>query len=163
MPIIFLVMINDNYSEAYEYIPILLIATLFNIFCCMFGAFYIALKEPKKVSISSFFSGIINIGLNLLFIKKLGLYAATFSTLISFVLMAIYRYFDIKNKVEIKIDKRFIFLCVIYYVFLLVCYYKNNVILTGISIITSFVFTVVSNKEIIKGVLSKAKKVENKF
>ena len=157
MPIIFVVLINDNYSEAYNYIPILLIATLFNIFCSMFGALYIALKKSKNISITSFISGIINIGLNLLFIRKFGLYAAAFSTLIAFIVMAIYRYFDIKKEVKINIKIKFMIISILYYIFILICYYKNNMILTSISIISSLVFTVISNREFVKSLLLKLK------
>ena len=107
MPLVFNILISgESYKEAYNQISILFVATIFNIFVSLLGSVYVALKKTKEIAKTSIYAAIINIILNLIFIKYIGLYAASISTLIAYFIMSIYRFVDIKKYVNIVLDKK---------------------------------------------------------
>ena len=91
------------------------------------GSIYIALKkiwrDCKKLL---FFAAIFNIAINLLLIKYIGLYAASFSTLVSYFTMAIYRLVDVQNYVQISLDFKFMSVSFVVLLEIVVIYYINS-------------------------------------
>ena len=104
IPFVFDLMVGESYRVGFNYIPILLLGNIFNILVSLLGGIYIALKMVKQVANTTIISAILNILINLLLIKKFGLYAASVSTLIAYLIMAIYRYIDIKKYLKIKLN-----------------------------------------------------------
>lgn len=155
MPIIFGIMIDKAYNDSYYYIPILLCSTFFNIFSSMLGAIYVAIKHTTQISVTSFMAGLINIIINILFIKSLGIYAAAISTLISFIVMSLYRYYDIKKHVQITIDYRIIILISFSFALVSLCYYIGNLFTFVVAIVYSFLLFILLNKEILLSLIDK--------
>jgi len=85
-------LINEKYAEGYIYVPILIIAVFFNALGALLGGLLVARKESKNIAYTSFVGAALNVIINLLLIKEFGLYAASFSTLISYVAMFALRY-----------------------------------------------------------------------
>lgn len=141
MPFIFkYLIVGSEYSAAFNQIPILMVATLFNILVSLIGAIYIAMKKSGEISKTSFLAALINIIVNLLLIKKIGLYAASISTLVSYFSMFIYRYCDVQKYLKLKIDVKALLLMLIIYIVGILLYYINNKILCFIfSIIFIFI------------------------
>ena len=108
MPFAFNILIGPHYFEAYYHIPILMIAIFFNVMSSTFSAFFIALKKTEEMMWSTIASAIINVLINLLFIKKFGLYAASVSTLVAYFVMAVYRYARIRKYVNFRLSMRLI-------------------------------------------------------
>lgn len=158
LPFIFKYLVNVEYSEAYLYIPILLIATLFNVVINLFSVIYIALKLTKEIMKTSILSAILNIIFNLMFIKILGLYASSLSTLLSFLILMIYRYFNIKKYINLKFDKKFILEVSLIFIIILLMYYKNILIGNIISLIIVIIYSFIINKEILKKIIYLLKK-----
>lgn len=149
MPLIFSIMINDQYSEAYNYIPILMISSLFNVVVGLIGVVYIAKKLTKEITKTSFWSGVINIVSNLIMIKFIGIYAASLSTLLSFMIMAIYRYIDVQKYINLKIDKKMIVQNIIIFLITIVIYYKKNWILNIVNMVIVTLYSIIINKDFI--------------
>jgi O-antigen/teichoic acid export membrane protein len=107
LPILFRYFINSNYNDAYQHIPILLVGMFFSGMAATLGSIYIAYQRTKDVSITTFLSGVLNITINLVLINFIGLYAASISTLIAFMVLFFYRYFDMQKfeRISIKIDE----------------------------------------------------------
>lgn len=104
LPFLFDIIIGEEYIQAYNYIPILLFANTFNILIGLIGGIYVAKKMTTKIANTTIVSAIINIVVNLCLIRKINLYAACISTLIAYLVMAIYRYIDVQKYVKIKLD-----------------------------------------------------------
>lgn len=102
--IVFKFFINGNYYVAYNYIPILLVASLFSGMSATIGSIYVANKKTKHIAITTLMSGILNFVIHFVTIKYIGLYAASISTMITFVILFIYRYEHIKPYYKVKID-----------------------------------------------------------
>ncbi len=105
-PILFKILIKGSYAEAYDQIPILFISVFFSSIASFFGSMYIAHKMTRSVGVSSALAALTSCVLNLLLIKPLGLYAASLSMVVSFLVLAVYRGVDLnrRNVVQIKYD-----------------------------------------------------------
>ena len=162
MPFVFPIMINSKYNEAYMYIPPLVLATVFNVLICLYSQIYLAKKMSKQVASTTIMGAIINILLNIIFIRYIGLYAAALSTTISYLIMAVYRHFDLKKYVNIKIEKSLIIQMIIIYSIAISAYYINNIYLNIISLIMACFYSFIINKDFlyksIKTVKNKLKK-----
>lgn len=159
MPFVFKFLITgEGYSNAYYQIPILLLSTIFNIVVSLLGAIYIAYKKSDKIAKTAIVAAIINISTNLIMIRYIGLFAASISTLIAYFSMAVYRYFDVQKYVKIKFDKKFIFISVFITFLIVYLYYARNIILCILGVLTSIVFALYFNKEIINSTIKSIKK-----
>lgn len=95
--IFFTWLINENYIEAYNQIPINMLAILCNVIVGLLGAVYVARKATYKVAKTTITSGLINVVTHLGLIKFIGLYAASISTFLGYAVMMVYRYIDVQN------------------------------------------------------------------
>ena len=149
MPYVFGLFIKEAYNEAYNYIPINLLAAFFNCVVGIYSSIYIAKKLTKKVASTSIFAAIINISINLLFIKLIGVYAACISTVAAYLAMAIYRHFDLKKYVKLKYRPLTIIVTAIAFAVIYTSYYINNKYLNIISLLFAIVYSIIMNRNII--------------
>ena len=150
MPFAFKFLITgDDYAEAYYQIPILMLSTIFSIAVSLFGSIYVALKKSSEIAKTSVYAAIINIAVNLILINFIGLYAASVSTLIAYLAMSIYRYFDVQKYKKIKIDKKLIVISVITGFMIILIYYIRNTYLCLVGALISVIFALLYNKELL--------------
>ena len=161
IPIVFNFFIKAEYFEAYYQIPILIIGSFFNCIVLVYSAIYIAKKLTKQVALTSLFSAIINIFINILFIKKIGLYAASISTVIAYFSMTIYRHYDSKKYVDIRYDSKNILKSVLMISFSIICYFINSIIIHFTSVILILIISIYLNRNIIMNSLNKIIKKTN--
>lgn len=146
MPFVFPIMVNKQYADAYNYIPFLVIATVFNVVICLYSQVYLAKKLSKQVATTAILGAIINILVNVVFIKSIGIYAAALSTTVSYFVMMIYRHFDLKKYINIKIETSLIIKSIIMFSITLFVYYYNNMLLNIINLIVVVIYCVLLNK-----------------
>ena len=162
MPFVFPIMINSKYQGAYLYIPPLVIATIFNVAICLYSQIYLAKKMSIKVASTTILGAVINILINVVFIKYIGLFAAAISTMISYMVMAIFRHFDIKKYVNIKINKMLLLKVFLMFLLITISYYINNFYINIIALIIVCMDAYFLNRTILKNslntVLGKLKK-----
>ena len=149
IPFIFPFMVNIEYQEAYYQIPILMIAVLFQIVVGLYSVVYIALKKSKEITKTSSYAAIINLVFNMIFVEKIGLYAASLSTLIAFMLMAFYRYFHVKKYIEIKLKKLTIINIIAMGTIVIMSYYYNHLFINIIVLLLSVVCFFCSNRNVL--------------
>lgn len=85
------------YFESVKYSPILVYSSVFSCFTTFMGTIYLATKKTKRSLMTSMFSGIINVGLNIILIPRIGLYGPAISTVASYMTVFILRSFDTKK------------------------------------------------------------------
>ncbi|CUO14564.1 MATE efflux family protein [Turicibacter sanguinis] len=166
MPFVFKLFITGKeYEGAYYQIPILMLATIFNIIVSLLGSVYVALKKSGEIAKTSIYSAIINIIINVCLIKFIGLYAASISTLLSYLAMSIYRYLDVQKYVKIKLDKKFILISIPTVIIICIFYYLKIIIFCVLGALLSVIFALFYNisfiKEIFKTIKNKIKKDDN--
>lgn len=154
MPIIFRFFVNHRYYSAIYCVPILLFATFFSNLSGFFGGVFTAHKNTWILGTTTVWSAIINLVLNIVLIKTMGIYAAAFATLLSSFFIYWYRRMKVKGMVKLSYSKRIIFINII----------ASGVVLslfmvqTPLAIISSCIFaigySIVLNKQILGIVVS---------
>ncbi len=147
MPFVFPLLINSKYNAAFDQIPILVLGAVFNVVICLYSAVYIAKKMTKQVATVSILGAVINIVVNVLFIKYIGLYAASISTAVSYFIMMIYRHIDLKKYINIKYEDGLVIKTVLIFTFSIILYYQKNLILNIINLIVVVIYAIVMNKD----------------
>lgn len=148
-PILFLLFIRGDYGESYYQMPILYFAVLFSCFSYYYGGIHIALKKTKSLGITSAAGAIINLIIDLLFIKQIGLYAASISTLVSQFAICVFRFIEVRKLKTIKYNWKRIGLCLSVLIIMCVLCYQRNLYLDIINIICGVIFAVILNKSTI--------------
>lgn len=159
-PFIFSLLINSKFNETYNQIPILMLASLFNVGVGLISAIYVAKKRTSDISKTSFLAAVINILVNLLLIKKIGLYAASISTLTAYLSMFIYRAIDSRKYVKLRLDIKMFLILGIVFNLVFISYYIKNSILNIITFAFILIFSIIYNKSSFKSI---AKILKRKF
>ena len=147
IPLAFELLIGKEYHEALNYIPILLLANLFNVLGGMFGGIYISKKMTREVARTTIVGAILNIVINLIAVKKIGLFAASISTLISYIVIFILRYNGTKKFVKIKFNKKMLTCSILLFIITSFLFYLNNKIGNVICFIVVLLYAIISNKK----------------
>lgn len=145
MPIVFSMMVNEQYQAAYNQIPILMIAVLFQVIVGLYSVIYVAMKRSVDIAKTSFYAAIINISTNLLLVKWIGLYAASVSTLLAYATMAIYRYFHVKRYINIGLRMKNIFSISLMTGITVLAYYRGNIIVKTVILIVVAIYSIILN------------------
>ena len=155
MPFVFPILVNAKFNEAFDYIPYLVLGSIFNVLICIYSGVYIAKKLTKQVAITAVLGAIINIVINLVFIRYIGLYAAALSTAISYFIMMLYRHIDLKKYVNIKFEKGLLLKTVIIYIFSIVLYYSHNLYINIFNLLVVCIYSYVLNRDFLNSTLNK--------
>lgn len=145
MPFVFNILINEKFAEAYYQIPILILGSVFNILVSFVGSIYVAKKLTKEIAKTSVISAVINIFVNIVLIKSIGLYAASISTVIAYALMFIYRWIDVKKYVKFNVNKILMFALTIMYSITIFTYYLKNTMISLVVLVIVVVFAIIAN------------------
>lgn len=150
LPFVFSYIVDSSYINAYNQIPILILAVLMQIVGSLYSVIYVALKKSKEIAKTSIYAAILNILFHLLLIKHISLYAASISTLLSFFFMAVYRYFHVRKFVNVSLSRFSIFMLILHGLLVIPAYYYNNLIIRIFALGFCIVFSIIVNKNIIK-------------
>ena len=169
MPFAFPVLINKTYDEAYIYIPLIMIATYYSNLSSYFGGIFSAYKDTKIMGTTTIGAAILNLVIDLLLVKQIGIYAACISTLVADLIIYYYRKNKLKKYIKLK-ELKFIGPCIIMLVVCLAYYTKyitfipNIVywILNVISLLIAITYSIVNNINLIRPILNKIKSKKGK-
>lgn len=143
-PLLFRILINEKFDEAFAQMPVLFMGVFFNCIVSFYGGIYVAKQQTKQVGISSAVGAILNIVINLSMIHNFGLYAASVSTVVSFAIIAVYRGWDIKKYVDLKYNSGEIIFCLIsMFAYSILCARRSvvvNAVMFGVAIIWNLFF-----------------------
>lgn len=101
-PILFRILIRGDYLESYPHIPILILAMFFYTMSTFLGGIYVAYMKTKSVGITTTVAAGCNFLINMIFIHSIGIYAASISTLVSYILLYYYRIVDVQKLVRVQ-------------------------------------------------------------
>lgn len=154
-PILFRILIRGDYSEAYNQIPLLYIGVFLSCISSYFGSIYIARMETKAVGVSSTIGAIINAVVNLILVNSIGLYAASLSTIVSYVSLVGYRIYDVKKRELALINyniPKIIFCLIMIAISSFLCYLRNT-IANIINIIIGIILFLFLNRKLLISLL----------
>ncbi len=151
------ILIGKEYVTAYKYIPLLIISSIFNMLSSNISAIYVAKKKTNEIAVSTIVASILNLIINLLLIKKIGLYAAVLSTLISFLLLFLFRYIDVKKYVDIRISLKNIFVGGLLIVLSYIVYFLKSTLYKIIFLLFLIMLAAIYGKQFLKMVLKRVR------
>ena len=93
-PILFAFLIRGDYGDALIHIPILLMALLFSALASFMSGIYVAHKKTKSIGITTVCAAAINLVIDLSFVAHIGIFAASISTLVSYIFLTVFRIVD---------------------------------------------------------------------
>lgn len=94
--------VSADFFEAWKYVPLLMVSAIFLGIASFLNALYGAMKKSKNMMVTSIFAAITNIIINFIFIPKCGVLGAIIGTLVSYILVAVLRMWDIHRNIPIK-------------------------------------------------------------
>lgn len=150
MPFLFPIMINQAYSDAYVQIPIYMYAAVFNIVAGLYSVVYIANKRTGEIAKTSVMAGVINIVIDYVLIRWIGLYAASISSAIAYAAMAIYRHIDVKKYVRLRSNNVSIISSIAVTIIVSIAYYTESKFFQVIGAIISVAYAILINWKLIK-------------
>ena len=156
-PVLFRLLIRGDYGESYNHMPILYLAVLFSAVSTYLGGIYIAHMKSKEIGITTAIAALTNFLINIFFVRKIGIYAATISTLVSYIWLAVYRMIDVQKIQKIKFNvKRFVGFIFILTAMSFVCFQRKTV-LDVINMTWAVFFAAFINRTLILSVIKEAK------
>ena len=150
--------IGENYMESYIHIYILMIAIFINSLCAMYGGILTGYKKTKIIGFTTFFGAIINIIINLFFIKFIGLYAATISTLISYLIIMIIRGYEVSKLLIISFPINYFFRTFFITLIVTYGYFIKNSKYNLLILIMLIMWSYYENKDIFINLIEEVKK-----
>ena len=114
---------NESYKASYVYVGVLFLSTLFYSFSNFYGTGYISAMDTKKAFSSTGVGAIVNIVINLLLMKKIGIWAACISTLVGYVVVWCVRLKQTKKYFSIRVDWKM--MCVLIVTIIVYCIVVN--------------------------------------
>ena len=90
------ILLAESYYDSWQYIPVLIFATVFISFVTFLGNIYLAEKKNVATLLTTLVGAVLNLILNYFLIKQMGAQGAAVATLISYVAVFIIRAVDIK-------------------------------------------------------------------
>ena len=95
-------LITPDYYEAIQYIPILVLSSLLQVYGNFFGGLNIAYQKTKNLVGSAITAGVVNLGLNVMLTPLMGMYGTACATCIGCAVMIVMRLIDANSNLHIK-------------------------------------------------------------
>lgn len=127
------ILFAKDFYLAWKYIPFLLISVIFGALSGFIGGIFSAVKDSKIYALSTSGGAIINMLLNIILIKEFGTIGAAIATAISYCIVWLIRYINIKKYMNMDIYiKRDIFAYIILFVQSILLISITNILLKTI-------------------------------
>ncbi len=140
--------IGNEFTDAINYIPILMLSTFFQCFSTFFCSFYYLNKKTNGLLYTTLIGAVANIVITIIFISKIELYATSIATVFSSIIVVALRHIYVRKifKIEINIKvTKFIF-----YILILslnyIMYYEASTYLNAIMFCISILGLGIANK-----------------
>lgn len=163
-PFLFMFLIKGDYEDSYYQMPILLLGMLFSSLASFMGGIYVAHMKTKSVGITTVIAALINFSLNFLLIPKIGLFAASTSTTISYLFLSIYRMYDIQKFQKIEYENSKNIMLIIILILMSIFTFIKTPVFYIVNIIISLVLVYFLNMDMLLITLRIVKgKIKSKF
>lgn len=162
MPLAFSLFVKSGFKDAIVYVPILLMGTYFANISGFYGGIFTSNKNTKIMGISTVYAAVINLAINIIFIRLLGLYAAALSTFLANFLVYLYRKAKVKEYVILRESIKKSLLAIAVLAVVMVLFYIRTNITTVISCAIALVYSFAVNRKLISRFTAMIFKRKNK-
>jgi O-antigen/teichoic acid export membrane protein len=115
-----------------------------------YGGIFAAFKNTKIMGITTIIAAVINVIINLLLIKNIGIWAAAISTFCATATIYFYRKIKIKEHIKLEENGLNTFLSIISVIIACSAYYSENIFLQVITFLVLGIYCCIINKETVK-------------
>ncbi len=147
-PILFFLLIRGNYIQSYKHIAILFMGSFFSGISSYIGGIYIAHKKSKEIGLTTIVAALVNLIINISLINFIEIYAASISTMVSYLFLALYRMKDVQKIQKINYNFKQIIIGLILLFTMCIINFANNNFFNIINVILSVTVFLVFNKNI---------------
>lgn len=155
--IVFPWLINEKFGAAYYQIPIYMLSSLLYSAIGIYSVVYVAFKKTGKIAKTSMMAAIINLTINVLLIRHIGLYAASISSVVAYGVLLLARIFDIRKFFKIKMRRSIIWSVVVVLVIDFLTYYMRNTWLSIANLVFVIIYVVILNRKMLVEILKMIK------
>ncbi|MBO5089251.1 MAG: polysaccharide biosynthesis protein [Lachnospiraceae bacterium] len=157
-PILFVVLIKGDYDAAYGQMAFLLMSMFFSSISSFLGGIYVAHKRTKNVGATTIIAAAINLVIDLILVQSLEIYAASISTLVAYMFLALYRMKNIQSFQEIKFNYGSMIQYIAVLVVMSILLWLDIWYLDVVNVILGTVFAVVLNRAMIRNIWTMVQK-----
>ena len=161
-PILFKLLIRGDYGAAYFQIPILFMGMFFYSMSMFFysmsmflGGIYVAYKESKSVGVTTTAAAACNLVVDIATIRWIGLYAASGSTLVSYLFLFIFRSVDVQRIVKVRYNLRHVLVVTGIMTAESILCYQQSMALNLVNFALGCIVFAVLNKSFVRTVIAK--------
>ena len=154
LSLFFNLLIGEQYAESYIHIYILLIAIFVNSLCSLQGGILGGLKNTKAIGWTTAVGAVANFLFNICFVKSIGLYAASLSTLVSYMVIYYCRSIAVKKETRYAFSKKYTFELVVMTIIVTAGYLVRNYFVNAFILIVLVVWGISRNQEILQMIFS---------
>lgn len=148
--LVFPLLVHKNFDAAYQQIPIYLLAAFVHSVIGIFSVVYIAQKKTKEIAKTSFVAAVINLVVNACLINKIGLFAASISSVTAYMILFWIRYYDIQKYVRIKLERRLVYSCLGMFIIIFGLYYIRSIVASILNVLIAFGYSLYMNKDMVQ-------------
>ena len=105
--------VGTDFRSSWIYVPFLLVGAIFFSYANFFGAIYMSAKKNVSIMITTLVAAIANVILNYFMIPRWGIQGAVIATMISYIIVGMYRLLGAQNIVRMNINMKKTFVALI--------------------------------------------------
>ena len=140
---------TEEFYDAWKYIPILTLGTVFSCISGLAGSVFSAVRKSKYYFYSSIWGALVAILINFIFIPRMGILGASSSIALSFFIMALFRIIYSWKYVKLLNISYYLSMMLIFILMIL----SINLITSWSCVIILFIVGLLINKEIFKNII----------
>ncbi len=98
--------LGPDFQDSAYYSPLLIFSSVFSCFVTFLGSIYLTSRQTLRSLTTSLISGILNVGLNIFLIPRIGLYGPAISTVVSYFVVFVIRAVDSRKIIPFDLKLR---------------------------------------------------------
>lgn len=118
--------VQNAFYDAWKYVPCLTVGFIFNTVSTFIGTSYHVNKDSKGVFRSAICGAVVNIVLNIVLIRSIGIMGAAIATAVSYIVVFAYRAIDTQKYLPLRIIQRKNIVGVLLILLMSVCNFTNQ-------------------------------------
>ncbi len=147
-PFVVELMMAQEYKTAWKYTSFLYVGVVFGAFSSFYNIGYLVGKKTMGALKSTIIAAFVNLIVNFMLIKHIGLYAASFSTMVSYVVLYIVRLIQTKKYFSIPIQRfRFCIISIILIISAFAILFSRSLFHRVLLLVVSTIIALIINKD----------------
>lgn len=145
--LIFPLLAHSDFSDARQYVPLLILGAFLSSQVTHYGAIYLAMRKTKQIAVITVQAMVISTILTLVLIVPIGLYAPALAIVLTYGYLVVLRHRDVQQYVEIRYNKFTYPELTVFAVIVTFLYYLNDIYASILALIVGAIGFVMMNRK----------------